>query len=256
MDSVSEPLLSVILPTYNERENIVLLVPRILDVLWDVPCEVIVVDDSSADGTADAVREMAASDARVRLVERPGKAGLASAVFAGTQEARGQFAAIMDADLSHDPEELPDMLARAMDGYDVVIGSRYVKGAMFVGQPMTRRMLSVVLNVGARGLLMLPHNDVLTGFCGVPARSGDSDADALLLRRVQVASGAAGDAARVARLRVAYRVPRPEGGNVEGERERGGGAGYAVHAPDLAARRPTHGVSARSAGAALRRYVL
>ena len=85
-------------------------------------------------------------------------------MFAGTQEARGQFAAIMDADLSHDPEELPDMLARAMDGYDVVIGSRYVKGAMFVGQPMTRRMLSVVLNVGTRGLLMLPHNDVLTGF--------------------------------------------------------------------------------------------
>ena len=164
MDSVSEPLLSVILPTYNERENIVLLVPRILDVLWDVPCEVIVVDDSSADGTADAVREMAASDARVRLVERPGKAGLASAVFAGAQEARGQFAAIMDADLSHDPEELPDMLARATDGYDVVIGSRYVRGAMFVGQPMTRRMLSVVLNVGTRGLLMLPHNDVLTGF--------------------------------------------------------------------------------------------
>ena len=75
MDSVSEPLLSVILPTYNERENIVLLVPRILDVLWDVPCEVIVVDDSSADGTADAVREMAASDARVRLVERPGEGG-------------------------------------------------------------------------------------------------------------------------------------------------------------------------------------
>ena len=123
MAAAPEPLLSVILPTYNERENLSVLVPRLLDVLRNVPCEVIVVDDASPDGTAAAVREMAASDARVRLVERPGKAGLASAVFAGAAEARGRFVAVMDADLSHDPQLLPGMLVLAEGGCEVVISA-------------------------------------------------------------------------------------------------------------------------------------
>ena len=159
-----EPLLSVILPTYNERENVSVLVPRLLDILRDVPCEVIVVDDGSPDGTADTVREMGASDARVRLVERSGKAGLASAVFAGAAEARGRLAAVMDADLSHDPELLPEMLARAEDGCDVVIGSRYVRGGSFANQPLVRRLISRVLNTGVRIMLLLPQHDVLTGY--------------------------------------------------------------------------------------------
>ena len=163
MTAASEPLLSVILPTYNERENVSVLVPRVLDILRDVPCEVIVVDDSSPDGTAATVREMGASDGRIRLLERPGKAGLASAVFAGAAEAHGRFVAIMDADLSHDPEALPEMLARA-DGYDVVIGSRYVQGGAFSHQPLVRRLISRILNTGVRVMLMLPQHDVLTGY--------------------------------------------------------------------------------------------
>ena len=164
MTAASEPLLSVILPTYNERENVSVLVPRVLDILRDVPCEVIVVDDSSPDGTAATVREMGASDSRIRLLERPGKAGLASAVFAGAAEAQGRLVAVMDADLSHDPELLPEMLARAEDGYDVVIGSRYVQGGAFAHQPLARRLISRILNTGVRVMLMLPQHDVLTGF--------------------------------------------------------------------------------------------
>ncbi len=164
MAAAPEPLLSVILPTYNERENLSVLVPRLLDILSDVPCEVIVVDDGSPDGTAAAVREMAASDSRVRLVERPGKAGLASAVFAGAREARGRLVAVMDADLSHDPDILPEMLERAEDGCDVVIGSRYVRGGSFAHQPLVRRLISRVLNTGVRVMLMLPQRDVLTGY--------------------------------------------------------------------------------------------
>lgn len=158
------PLISVLLPTYNERENIAELPPAILDILWNTPCEVIVVDDASADGTADAVREMAAADPRVRLLERSGRRGLAGAVFAGAREARGRFIAVMDADWSHDPEELPDMLARALDGYDVVIGSRYVEGSAFLGQPFLRRLISRLFNAASRTLLLLPYNDVLTGY--------------------------------------------------------------------------------------------
>ena len=164
MAAAPEPLLSVILPTYNERENVSVLVPRLLDILRDVPCEVIVVDDGSPDGTAGTVREMGASDARVRLVERSGKAGLASAVFAGAAEARGRLVAVMDADLSHDPDLLPEMLARAEDGCDVVIGSRYVRGGSFANQPLARRLISRVLNTGVRVMLMLPQHDVLTGY--------------------------------------------------------------------------------------------
>ena len=164
MAAAPEPLLSVILPTYNERENVSVLVPRLLDILRDIPSEVIVVDDGSPDGTADAVREMAASGMSVRLVERPGKAGLASAVFAGADAARGRFTAIMDADLSHDPALLPGMLARAESGWDVVIGSRYVQGGSFADQPLARRLISRALNTGVRVMLMLPQRDVLTGY--------------------------------------------------------------------------------------------
>ena len=164
MAAAPEPLLSVILPTYNERENVAVLVPTVLDILRDVACEVIVVDDGSPDGTSDAVRAMMASDSRVRLIERPGKAGLASAVFAGAAEAGGRFAAVMDADLSHAPELLPEMLAHAENGYDVVIGSRYVRGGSFANQPLGRRLISRVLNTGVRAMLMLPQRDVLTGY--------------------------------------------------------------------------------------------
>ena len=164
MAAAPEPLLSVILPTYNERENLIVLVPRLLDILNDVPCEVIVVDDGSPDGTANAVSEMAESDSRVRLLERPGKAGLASAVFAGAAQAEGRFVAVMDADLSHDPDVLPEMLERAEGGCDVVIGSRYVRGGSFAHQPRVRRLISRVLNTGVRVMLMLPQRDVLTGY--------------------------------------------------------------------------------------------
>lgn len=164
MAAAAKTLLSVILPTYNERENVAVLLPRLLNVLDDVPCEVIVVDDASTDGTGGAVHEMATSDARVSLLERPCKAGLASAVFEGAAAAQGRFVAVMDADLSHDPEILPDMLTRAQDGCDVVIGSRYVRGGAFAHQPLARRLISRVLNTGVRIILMLPQRDVLTGY--------------------------------------------------------------------------------------------
>lgn len=156
--------LSVVLPTYNERENVVLLITKILDVLRATPCEVIVVDDGSPDGTASTVRTMAGENPRLRLIERPGKSGLSGAVFAGAESARSGLVAVMDADMSHDPQELPDMLAKVAEGYDLVIGSRAVKGSAFLDQPLIRRGISLVLNVFARTLLFLPQRDVLSGY--------------------------------------------------------------------------------------------
>jgi dolichol-phosphate mannosyltransferase len=161
---MSGPVLSVIVPTYNEHANIRLLARSVMDALGDTPFELVVVDDSSPDGTGAAVAQLSSSDPRVRLLSRSRKRGLSSAVFAGVDEAKGEYVCVMDADLSHDPEELPGMLAKAQEGYDVVVGSRYVPGSVFVNQPFVRRLLSLLLNNGARVLLQIGTRDVLTGF--------------------------------------------------------------------------------------------
>jgi len=156
--------LSVVIPTYNERDNISPLVHRILAANQATSIEVIVVDDGSPDRTADVVRGIVASDPRVRVIERGGKAGLSSAVFVGAQASAGAYVCVMDADLSHDPDEIPQMLEVARQGCQVVVGSRYAPGATFVGQPMVRRFISLALNLTARALFLLPTRDVLTGY--------------------------------------------------------------------------------------------
>ncbi len=163
-DLPTNPTVSVVLPTYNERDNVAVLVPRVLDVLGPVGVEVIVIDDSSPDGTADVARQLADSDLRVRLQVREGKLGLSSAVFVGVEMAHGSYVCVMDADLSHDPEELPDMLAMAQSGCDVVVGSRFASGGSLGSPTLVRRIVSVVTNLFARTLLGLRTKDVLTGF--------------------------------------------------------------------------------------------
>jgi dolichol-phosphate mannosyltransferase len=163
-NSGERPLLSVVIPTHDERENIERLVRTLLEVCSPTPTEVIVVDDGSPDGTSEVVRGMSDADARVKLVAREGKLGLSSAVYAGAAAGSGTYVCVMDADFSHDPEEVPQMLARAQQGYSVVIGSRYVKGSAFIGQPFPRRAISYVLNLAARVLLQIRARDALTGF--------------------------------------------------------------------------------------------
>lgn len=158
------PKLSIVIPTYNERDSIQRLIRDVTAVVNTTPVEIIVVDDASPDGTGDVVRKASASDNRIKLVQRDRKAGLASAVFEGADQASGEFVCVMDADLSHDPEEVPDMLAKALQGYDVVIGSRYAMGAGFVGQSLARRMISAAMNITARLVLRLRARDVLTGY--------------------------------------------------------------------------------------------
>jgi len=161
------PHLSIVIPTYNESESIQRLIRAVTTVMGITPVEVIIVDDASPDGTSEMVREASATNHRVRLVQRQRKAGLASAVFEGTRQATAEFICVMDADLSHDPEEIPDMLAKARQGYDVVVGSRYVRGASFMGQSWKRQAISYATNLVARTLLRLRTRDVLTGYAVV-----------------------------------------------------------------------------------------
>jgi glycosyltransferase involved in cell wall biosynthesis len=151
----------VVLATYNERENIEALVTQILENAGG--CHVLVIDDNSPDGTGELAKAMASNDERIELLERPGKLGLGTAYLAGFHHAltHGYDRVItMDADFSHHPRHLPDILARAEEpGVDIVIGARYVKGGGVVGWPLYRRVLSFGANTFARTMLGLKPHD-------------------------------------------------------------------------------------------------
>lgn len=156
----------VVLPTYNESENVLQIASEVL--ATDPSIEVLVVDDNSPDGTGDLVRGAMQSEARIHLLERPGKMGLGTAYLAGFRyglDEGYEQVFTMDCDGSHNPKYLPDMLA-ALDRSDVVIGSRYVAGGGILNWPAHRRALSAFANFYARTLLRLPVRDCTAGFRG------------------------------------------------------------------------------------------
>ena len=151
----------VVLPTYNERENLPAIVPAILAA---AQVDVLVVDDSSPDGTGALADALAASHPRVRVLHRDRKEGLGRAYLAGFAEAlaRGYGRILeMDADFSHDPARLPDLLAT---GADLALGSRYVEGGGTENWGLGRRVLSKGGSLYARTILGLPVRDLTGGF--------------------------------------------------------------------------------------------
>jgi dolichol-phosphate mannosyltransferase len=155
----------VILPTYEERETIEVVIGRLLALPGAV--HVLVVDDSSPDGTGGLVSAIAEREPRVRLRTRPRRSGLASAYVEGFSEAlAGAYELIveMDSDLSHDPDDLPALLAAAGDGADLVIGSRYVPGGAVTDWSRGRVWLSRAGNRYARFMLGIPVRDATSGF--------------------------------------------------------------------------------------------
>jgi len=155
----------VIVPTYNERENIARIIERVL--AQDPRLQVLVVDDGSPDGTAAIVRAVMETNARVHLLERPRKMGLGTAYLTGFKwalEQKFDFVFEMDADFSHDPNHLPEFL-RAIEGADLVLGSRYREGKVtVVNWPIGRLMLSYFANVYARFVTGLDVWDATGGF--------------------------------------------------------------------------------------------
>lgn len=155
----------VVVPTYNESENLPRLVPSILS--RDERLEILVVDDSSPDGTGQLAERIAAAEPRVHVLHRAGKLGLGTAYLAGFKwglERGYDYILEMDADFSHDPAHLPQFLA-AIGEYDVVLGSRYLQGRVtVVNWPITRLLLSYFANVYARWVTGLPIGDATGGF--------------------------------------------------------------------------------------------
>ncbi len=154
----------VIIPTYNERENLRPLCAAVL--AQGTALEVLVVDDNSPDGTGDLARELAARDPRVHLLEREGKLGLGTAHIAGFRWALARHyerVITMDADFSHPPDRIPAMLEASRHA-DVVIGSRYVEGGGHKDWPVRRLLLSSLSNVVARLALRLEPADCTGAF--------------------------------------------------------------------------------------------
>ena len=155
----------MIVPTYNERENIARLVTELRGLPGDV--NVLIVDDASPDGTGAIVDQMAASDPGIHVIHRTGKLGLGTAYKAGFDFglAHGyQYICTMDADFSHNPQSLPALLDRAATGYDLVVGSRYVRGGAVVGSTRPRKLVSYGANWLAHIFLGVTIKDCTAGF--------------------------------------------------------------------------------------------
>jgi len=154
----------VIIPTYNERENIPEVLRRTLAQPADL--DILIVDDNSPDGTGDMVAEMMGTEPRLKLLRRPGKLGLGTAYIAGFRfalENGYRYIFEMDADLSHDPDEIPRFLTAAQEAH-LVIGSRYINGVNVVNWPLSRLLLSYFASLYTRIVTGLPVRDATSGY--------------------------------------------------------------------------------------------
>jgi dolichol-phosphate mannosyltransferase len=173
--------LAVILPTYNERANLSSMIERLEAALSGIVWEAIFVDDNSPDGTADEARALSQGDRRVRVIQRIGRRGLASAAIEGMLSTAAPVVAVMDADHQHDPMLLPDMLAALNSGnYDVAVASRFAEGASTEawGRP-DRVKASGIANTIARKLTGVELSDPMSGYFMLRAGTVRADAHRL-----------------------------------------------------------------------------
>jgi dolichol-phosphate mannosyltransferase len=159
------PELSVVVPTFNERDNVTVLYRRLEATLAGIAWEVVFVDDNSPDGTWSVVRDLARQDSRVRCIRRIGRRGLSGACIEGILASSAPYAAVMDADLQHDETQLPKMLALLTGGQaELVVGSRYIEGGSADSFDSKRAGFSAFATTIARRLLGVAIADPMSGF--------------------------------------------------------------------------------------------
>jgi len=163
--AVGLPHLSVVVPTFNERDNVTTLYRRLDAAFGATPFEVVFVDDNSPDGTWEVVRELAQRDPRVRCIRRIGRRGLSGACIEGILAASAPYAAVIDADLQHDETQLPKMLALLQSGQaELVIGSRYIEGGSADSFNRQRAGASALATEVAKRVLGVKVADPMSGF--------------------------------------------------------------------------------------------
>lgn len=160
-----KPKISVVLPSYNEKENVEEVITRISKAVGKELCEIIIVDDNSPDGTWRIVKEISKNDDRVKLIHRIHEKGLASALDDGVKAANGNVVVWLDCDLGLPPEDIPRLVAE-LEKCDVAIGSRYVRGGRDF-RPLWRSFLSTALNYYSSLLLGWKVRDYTSGFIAV-----------------------------------------------------------------------------------------
>jgi dolichol-phosphate mannosyltransferase len=159
------PVLSVVVPTFNERENVSKLYRKLEATLTGVAWEAVFVDDNSPDGTWDVVRNLARQDSRVRCIRRIGRRGLSGACIEGIMASSAPYAAVMDADLQHDETQLPRMLALLQSGEaELVVGSRYIEGGSADSFDRGRAGASAIATEVAKRVLGVSIADPMSGF--------------------------------------------------------------------------------------------
>lgn len=157
--------LSLIIPTYNEKENIALLLDKIREVLAEEEFEIIVVDDDSPDLTWQIVQSHAIKDQRIKLIRRRGERGLSRAVMEGFSQAKDPILGVMDADLSHDPRILPKMIAAVREeDCDLAVGSRRITGGGADKWPWYRKISSDMATHLAKRFLNIELSDPMSGY--------------------------------------------------------------------------------------------
>ncbi len=175
----------VIIPTYNERENIAAMIDKVLSL--DASFDLLIIDDGSPDGTADLVRErQKTAPERLHLLERAGKQGLGTAYLTGFRwglEHGYDSICEMDCDFSHDPDDLPRLHEAIAEGCDVAIGSRYVEGVNVVNWPMSRLLISYFASKYVRIITGMPLHDATAGFVCYSRRALETiDLDAIRMK--------------------------------------------------------------------------
>ncbi|WP_375413477.1 glycosyltransferase family 2 protein [uncultured Bradyrhizobium sp.] len=166
--AVVTPELSVVVPTFNERDNVVTLFHKLETALAGHAWEVIYVDDNSPDGTWEVVRQLAQQDSRVRCIRRIGRRGLSGACIEGILASSAPCAAVMDADLQHDETQLPSMLALLQGGEaDLVVGSRYIEGGNADSFDKQRAGASMLATEVAKRVLRVEIADPMSGFFSI-----------------------------------------------------------------------------------------
>ena len=163
--AIGLPQLSVVIPTFNERDNVTTLFRRLEKTLAGIPFEAVFVDDNSPDGTWQVLRALSREDARVRCIRRVGRRGLSGACIEGILASSAPCAAVIDADLQHDETQLPKMLALLQSGeFDLVVGSRYIEGGSADSFDRQRAGASALATEVAKRVLRVEVADPMSGF--------------------------------------------------------------------------------------------
>jgi len=164
VEPLSAPNLSIIVPTFNEKDNISLLVEKLRSALGNIDWEVIFVDDDSPDGTSQEVKKIGETDRRVRGLRRLGRRGLAGACIEGFLASQAKYVAVMDADLQHDESLLLGMLEKIEEDNDLVVASRYIEGGSSSSFSALRSKISLWSTVLAKKFLKIDLSDPMSGF--------------------------------------------------------------------------------------------